>query len=166
MDIIIKPDEIIKRCLWSRYRKFVLDKTDENIEEVITKNEPFLLSENDAYVIGLLKIIETDRLTHRFNIDMDDFLKIKSFINVDRVVINKSSILKEIIEFKDRFPVDYKPDIVYEKSISELKEWINYIYKRIDELETIPAILKDGKTYTCVLSNDVKRILTKKDVKK
>lgn len=163
MQILVTPECIIKRCLWTKYKKFVLrDLTDVEIEQIITKNELTIISEKDAYVIGLLKVIETENLVHRFNLDMEEFLKIKSTINEGRVIVNKSSFMKEIIEFKDRFPVEYKPDTIYEKSLAVLKEHITDFYKKIENMESIPVTMKDGKTYTYILSNDVKKVLAKK----
>ena len=93
MIITINPHDIIKRCIWSEYKRFILkDKTEDEIIKIVERNEPTVISEEDAYVIGLLKTIETTNLIHRFNLHIDDFLKIKSTINNDKVIINKSSL--------------------------------------------------------------------------
>ena len=77
MQIIVTPNDIIQRCLWDKYKRFCLhDKNEEEIKNVVESNKPISLNENDAYVIGLLKIIETDNLVHRFNDDVFDFLQI------------------------------------------------------------------------------------------
>lgn len=161
MNLMVTPEDIIKRCLWTKYKKFILkNKSDDELAEIIKKNELTLISENDAYVIGLLKIIETENLVHRFNIDIQEFIHIKSTINNNNVIINKSSLLKEIIEFKDRFPESYKPDAVYKKSIEDLKKFLVKFYDLVNELEVIKIMYKD-KTYTYVLSKSVRKILKK-----
>ena len=159
MDILITPEGIIRRCLWTKFKKFVLKEYSKaEIETLIEENKPLKLSENDAYVIGLLKVIETDNLQHRFNLFIEDFLKIKSTINNDKVIINKSSILKEIIEFKDMFPEAYKPDIYYQKIINEMKKYVVEVYDKVDTLEIIQVTYRE-KVFTYVLSSEVQKLV-------
>lgn len=165
MILIILPEDIIKRCLWSEYKQFVLkDKSEDEINKIIVDNKPITLNENDAYVIGLLRVIETENLIHRFNVDMNEVLKIKSTIHEvegdKKVLLSKSSLLKETIAFKNKFPEAYQPDLVYKKAIKELIEYVNTLYKEFDEIDTITVNIKD-KNITFVLSNDVKKILKK-----
>jgi hypothetical protein len=81
MQILITPDDIIKRCLWSEYKRFCLkEKNEDEIKKLIEENNPILLKEEDAYVIGLLKVVETPNIVHRFKEHMYDVLKIKSNI--------------------------------------------------------------------------------------
>jgi hypothetical protein len=57
MQIIVTPNDIIQRCLWDKYKRFCLhDNNEEEIKNIVEANKPVSLSENDAYVIGLLKI--------------------------------------------------------------------------------------------------------------
>ena len=71
MQIIISPNDIIQRCLWDKYKKFCLHEKDEKeIEKIIESNKPVSLNENDAYVIGLLKVIETDNLRRDFTFNL------------------------------------------------------------------------------------------------
>ncbi len=101
MQIIVTIEEIIKKLLFNKYKKFCLKgKTEEEINKIIKANKPISLSENDAYVIGLLKVVETEKLTHQFNLYIEDFIKIKSTINNDKVIINKSSILTPVAALK------------------------------------------------------------------
>lgn len=158
MDIVILPEDIIKRCLFNKYKKFILKgKNKAQIEQWIIENKPEKITENDAYVIGLLKVIETENLIHRFNLHIEDFLKIKSTINEKRVIINKSSILREIIEFKDMFPEAYIADDVYEKAIKEMKKYIIEVYEDVEKLENLEITMRDGKIFTYVLSNGVQK---------
>ena len=161
MDIVVKPEDLIKRCLWSKYKKFVLkSKTESEINIIIQENTPVIIKENDAYVIGLLKVVETENITHRFKMHMQDFLKIKSTINNDKVMINKSSLLKEMIEFKDMFPDAYKPDRIYQEAIDEMKTYVVAVYTQIEKLSIIEIPMRDNKIYTFVLSNDVNKIIS------
>lgn len=159
MNILITPEDIIKRCLWTKYRKFVLtNKKKQEINEIIEKNEIQTISENDAYVIGLLKVIETPNLVHRFRLEIEEFVKIKTTVNKERVIINKSSLMNEVNEFNDRFPEAYKPDPIYRESIDKMKLFIKDVYEQIDKLETIEIMFKE-KNYTYVYSKDVNKIL-------
>ena len=159
MNILITPEDIIKRCLYTKYKKFVLSgKNKADIKQIIEKNELITLSENDAYVIGLLKVIETDNLVHRFRLEIEDFVKIKTTVNKERVVINRTAILKEILEFKDRFPVDYKADEYYQEKIDEMNKFVDEVYQAVSILETIEIPFKE-KIFTYVFSKNVNKIL-------
>jgi hypothetical protein len=162
MLIRITPEDIIKRCLWNEYKLFVLkDSSEKNIEEIILKNEEITLSENDAYVIGLLKIVETDNLIHRFKQHINEVLKEKSTIEEvekeKKILISKASIFKDIISYKDRFPIYYKPDLYYQKKIDDLKELINRKLKEMDILETV-AIQKKDKKITYIYSAAISKL--------
>jgi len=159
MNILITPEDIIRRCLFTKYKKFVLkDKTKAEIIRIIEKNEIHSLSENDAYVIGLLKVIETDNLVHRFRLEIEEFVKIKTTVNKDRVIINKTAILNEIMEFKNRFPEYYVTDNFYQEKINEMKEFIDDVYGKVSDLEVIEITFKD-KNYKFVYSKEVNKIL-------
>jgi len=159
MQIMVYPSDIIKRCLFNKYKKFVLkDMTNVQVDAWIEENKVEVLSENDAFVVGLLKVIETDNLIHRFNLEIIDFLKIKSTINDGRVLINKSSLLKEIIEFKDMFPEAFKPDLSYQEGIDDMKIYVVDIYNKIEKLEIYEINMRD-KIFTYVLSSDVQKLI-------
>ena len=169
MQILITPEDIIKRCLWLEYKKFVLKgKNEDEIDDIIIKNKPDVLSENDAYVIGLLRVVETEDLIHRFNKDINDLLTIKSTIhNVNgdnKVLINKFSLLKEMMDFKERFPVSYDAKQPYKDAIKEVKEYVTKIYDDISKMTIYTIIIKE-KTYTFVLSSNVKKIIDDKELK-
>lgn len=160
MQIIISPNDIIQRCLWDKYKKFCLHEKDEKeIEKIIDSNKPVSLNENDAYVIGLLKVIETDNFVHRFNEDILDYLQIKSSIINDELFINKSSIVKFIFNYLDKFPSYYKPTFNYKNGIDDLVKYINRIKENIEKLETTTIKNKD-KLFTYYVSREVKKLLT------
>jgi hypothetical protein len=159
MVIKIKPSDIIKRCLWNEYKRFCLSGKNENyINEFIIQDDEFELTENDAYVIGLLKVVETDNLVHRFKIYIEDLLKTRSNLFDNKLFINKNVILNEVKDFKNRFPKSYKPSFEYKVSIEELNEKIDGVYSDIQELKVFTKIIKE-KTYNFVLSSSIKDLL-------
>ena len=162
MQILITPDDIIKRCLWSDYKRFCLrDKTNEEINKIIEDDSVVVLSEDDAYVIGLLKIVETPNLTHRFKDHIDDILKIRSTIYNNKLYIIRSVIIKEISSFKERFPDNFKASFEYKAGIEELKTFSNRI---LDEAEKLPThnFQNQDRIYTYVSSNQVKNLIDEK----
>ena len=171
MNIVLTPEDVIRRCLWTEYKKFILkDKPEKEIEEIIQKNQPFSLTEEDAYVIGLIKIVETINLVHRFKLHMNEILDVKSTIQdvpIDeinkekKVLINKSVMLNECITFKDRFPHYYNKDTDFNKAVEEVNEFINQKYQEIDKLETVTLTkIMNGQTkkVTYLFSNKVNRL--------
>lgn len=163
MKILITPSEIIELCLFSNYQRFVLKTRDDaKIRQIIKENQLISLNENDAYIIGLTKFIKTENLVHRCKLEIDDMLKIKSTIlkinEVDKVLINKATLLKDVLEFKYRFPDCYEPDDVYKKSISELISYANELLENINSLKEYPMVIKE-KNYVFVLSSDVAKYI-------
>jgi hypothetical protein len=159
MQIIITPNDIIERCLWDKYKKFVLfNKTEHDIKMMVDENLAIPISEEDAYAIGLLKIIETDNLIHRFNENMLDTLQIKSNIINDELFINKNSILKEINSYLNKFPEYFKPKFNYKKAIEELKEYISKIEAKVSSLEERPVKQKE-KIFIYLNSKDIRKCL-------
>ena len=159
MQIIVTPNDIIQRCLWDKYKRFCLhDNNEEEIKNIVESNKPVSLSENDAYVIGLLKIIETDNLVHRFNDDIFDFLQIKSSVIKDDLYINKYAINKFVSSYYDKFPNYYKPNMSYSKGLSDLRSYIKVIENKISNLEVITIKNRD-KLFTYFMAKDIKKVL-------
>lgn len=166
MQILITPEDIIRRCLWLDYKRFCLkEKGEEELREVIEENKPFILKEEDAYVIGLLKIVETPNLIHRLKDHIDEVLKIRSNIFNNKLFIIKSIALKEIGQFVQKFPEGFKAPFEYKKGIEDLKVFSEKIYGEVDKLPT-QAFQKGDKTYIYVSSNGVKNIIDEKDKEK
>lgn len=160
MQIIVTPSDIIQRCLWDKYKKFCLfDKAEDDIKKMIDDNKPFHLNEEDAYAIGLLKVIETDNLVHRFNENILDSLQIKSNIIKDELYINKTTISKEISTYLEKFPEYYKAPFNYKQSIHELKNYIQVIEGKMNSLEIVNVKQKD-KIFVYYKSKDVRKCLT------
>ena len=157
MNIVVTIEDLIKRCLWSDFKRFVLkDKSEAEIQLLVKENKPISLSENDAYAIGLLKIIETDNLVHRFMVHMKEMINIKSTIFDKNVYISVRIIENELESFKKRFPEYWVADAIYEKSIAEVIEYINKLQAMIKTFEIFEFKIKDKKV----------RYFSSKDIKK
>jgi hypothetical protein len=159
MQIIVTPNDIIQRCLWDKYKRYIIyEKTEEEVKKIVDENKPFSLTEEDAYAIGLLKIIETDNLVHRFNENIQDILQIKSNIIKDELYINRTTTLKEISTYMNKFPDYYKAPFNYRQSIEELKKYIIEVDKKVNELEVINVKNKD-KMFAYFRSKDIRKCL-------
>ena len=159
MQIIVTPTDIIERCLWDKYKRFCLyDKSEDDVKEIVVANKPTSLSENDAYVIGLLKVIETDNLIHRFNEDIFELLQVKSSVIEDDLYISKYALTKFVTTYYDKFPEYYKPGFEYKKAIDDLRNYIDTLQERLKELSTTTIKNKD-KLFTYYMSKDIKKIL-------
>ena len=157
MNIIVTPDDLIKRCLWSDYKRFVLKGKNE--KEIIADNKPIVLSENDGYAIGLLKVIETDNLIHRFTVHMKDMINIKSTIFDKNVYMSVRIVEIELESFKKRFPEFWIKDSVSEEPITELIEHINNLQESIKNFEIHEFKIKDREV-RYYSSKDVKKLIS------
>lgn len=159
MIITITPEDIIKRGLWNDYRRYVLKgKTEDEIKELVKQNQPTTISEEDGFVIGLLKVIETDNLVHRFNQYLLELLQIRSNIIDDTLFINRNVLFKQLNMYKKNFPEYFPADENYQKSIDNLFEYINKLYEKFKELEIITYTNND-KNYDYLKSAKVKKCL-------
>lgn len=137
------------------------NKSDDEIRKIVEDDVPFTITEEDAFVIGLLKIVETDNLIHRFKVDMTEVISIKSTILQDRVFMNKGVIIKEILAYKNHFPEYFKSDR-YKNAISELYTFINELHKKVEKLTTTQLTLRQGgieKNVTFLNSNDIIKLI-------
>lgn len=163
MQILITPEDIIRRCLWLDYKRFCLkERGEEDLRKLIEENKPVSLKEEDAYVIGLLKIVETPNLVHRLKDHMGEVLKIRSNIFNNKLFIIKSVALKEISQFVMRFPDAFKAPFEYKLGIDDLKVFAEKIYADVDKLPT-QTFQNGDKTYTYISSNSVKDIVDEKN---
>lgn len=173
MQILVTPSDLIKRCLWLEYQRYFLTyqdsntgkrklKTKEEITKFIQEDQPMVLKEDDAYVIGLLKVVETPNIVHRFKDHIEEYLKVKSSIINNRLWILKNIILKEVITFKDCFPDEYNASFEYKKGIEDMKKFVDNLYLEVEKIEPTKIPDKDGKMKDYVSSNQVKNILTEK----
>ena len=162
MILSITIDDIIRRCLWSDYKRFVLkNKTEQEIQFIVAENKPIALSENEAYAIGLLKCIETDNLVHRFIIHMKEMINIKSTIIEKNVFISVKIVENELESFKKRFPEYWKADAAYEKGILDLNEYISKLQALIKTFEIFEFKIKEKKV-RYFQSKDIKKMIEDK----
>jgi hypothetical protein len=133
--------------------------SDKEAEKILKENKEFEISERDALVIGLLKVIETDNLIHKYNTYLVDFLANKSINNNAQVLIRKKSLEISIDKFLDKFPDYWIPNSVYKNSLSELVDYIEEFKIKIEKLE-IHQVSDQFGTYEFVVSNNVKKLLS------
>ena len=96
MQITITPEDVLKRGLWDYYTHYIIGNEKEAIE-LLKNNKEFVLSEKDAIVIGLLRVMETDNLIHRFNDYLMYVLSIRSIKEKTDALIKKKAILQPML---------------------------------------------------------------------
>jgi len=159
MIITVTMEDIIRRCLWSDYKRFVLkDKSEQEIKLLIKENKPIVLTENDAYAIGLLKVIETDNLVHRFTVHMKDMINIKSTIFDKNVYMSVKIVENELESFKKRFPEYWEADSAYEQGIIDLNNHIVKLQALVKTFEIFEFKIKDKKV-RYFQSKDIKKMI-------
>jgi len=159
MIISVSVDDIIRRCLWSDYKRFVLkEKSEQEIQLLVKENKPIVLTENDGYAIGLLKVIETDNLVHRFTVHMKDMINIKSTIFDKNVYMSVKIVENELESFKKRFPEYWEADSAYEKGVIDLNDHIIKLQALIKTFEIFEFKIKDKKV-RYFQSKDIKKMI-------
>lgn len=157
MKILITPEDIIKRCLWDTYVYYIIG-SEKEAEKKLLENKEFEISENDALVMGLLKVLETDNLVYKFNTYIMDFLTNRSVREADQIVIKKKTLDSAIDKFNDKFPVYWESNINWEKAINELRTYIDKIKSDIDKLEII-TIEDKNNIFEFYSTNQIKKLL-------
>lgn len=158
MKILIKPDDIIKRCLWDSYVYYILD-TEDNAEKILKENKEFEISERDALIIGLLKVIETDNLIHKFNMYITEILTNKSTKNKNLILIRKRAIESGINKFLNKFPDYWSPEANWVVEKKELIDYINKFEKGLEKLEIHEITYQNNIVSELYSSNKVKKLL-------
>lgn len=159
MIITVTPEDLIRRCLWSDYKRFVLkNKSEPEIQIIVKENKPIVLTENDGYAIGLLKVIETDNLVHRFIVHMKEMINIKSTIFDKNVFISVKIVENELESFKKRFPDYWQADKTYQNSIEELVKYINNLEEIVKSFEIFEFKVKEKKV-RYFQSKDIKKMI-------
>jgi hypothetical protein len=157
MKILITPNDIIERCLFDDFEYYCLDKS-VNREEFIANNEEFEIDEKDALVMGLMKCIETNNLSHRLNQYIQHFVSNRAITIEKKYFIKKKALLEEILKFNKKFPPTWKPNIMYEKSLTAMQEYMDYLVAKIDTLKITSYTDKFG-TYEVIEHNHLKKSL-------
>jgi hypothetical protein len=158
MKITVTPEDLVRRCLWDHYVYYVVG-SDKESEKILKDNKELEISERDALVIGLLKVIETDNLIHKFNTYLVDFLTNKSINNNNQVLIRKKALEIAVDKFLDKFPDYWIPNTTYKNSLSELVDYIEEFKIKIEKLD-VQKVSDQFGTYEFVVSNNVKKILS------
>lgn len=157
MKIIIKPTDIIKRCLWDEFDYYILDK-DVDRKEMVEKDEEFEINENDALVMGLLKCIETENLSHRLNQHIEYFIELKATKKGTKFFIKKDQFIEYLHDFQKKFPDYWNPDKVYKSTLADLKVYIKELLEAIETL-TVTVDSDQFGEYDFIEVNHVKKII-------
>lgn len=157
MKILIKPSDIVKRCLWDSYSYYIVG-SEKEAEKLLKEDNEFELSERDAIVLGLLKVMETDNLVHRFNDYMVHFLTIKSIKEKDDVIVRKKSVEIAIDKFLDKFPDYWVPPINYANAVKDLVDYIDNLKEKIETLEVTKVTIQN-MIQEVYVSNAVRKLL-------
>lgn len=157
MKIILSAEDIVKRCLWDNYVYYIVG-SEKEAEKILKENKEIEISERDALVIGLLKVIETDNLIHKFNTYVMEILTNKSIKEKDLLLVRKKAFDLAVDKFVDKFPDYWEPNKLYSKSLGELVEYISVIKLEVEKLD-IHKIVDKNITYEFYNSNNVKKLL-------
>jgi len=157
MQIKITPEDIIKRGMWDFYTYYIVG-SEKEAQELLKKNDEFILSEKDAIVIGLLKVMETDNLIHRFNDHLMHFLSIRSIKEKTDALIKKTALEKSIEKFMSKFPDYWKAPMNYQNSLKDLKVYADDLTSKISQLD-ITLVTIQNITYDFYTSSAIKKLL-------
>ncbi len=151
--------ELIKLCIWDTYVHYVLG-SDKNIEQIIKEDSAIELNERDALVCGLLKVIESDNLIHKFNDHMFHFLTVKSIKHSTGILIKKKVTEILLDKFFDKFPTKYwVPDASYARGLEDLIKYSSELKLAIAALP-ITEVTDQTGTHEYYVSNAVKKSLS------
>lgn len=157
MKIILCAEELIKRCVWDSYVYYVVG-SDKEAKKILEENQEMEISERDALVIGLLKVIETDNLIHKFNTYVQEILGNRSTTNSGQLLIRKRVLDLSIDKFLDKFPDYWIPSTHWSEALKNLVEYIDAIKSNIEKLE-VHIIVDKNMTIEFYGSNNVKKLL-------
>jgi hypothetical protein len=160
MNIKIFPEDIVRRCLWDHYVYYILGGSDKEAQRILNENEEIEVSEKDALVIGLLKVIETDNLIHKFNGYVMELLTNKSLKEKEKdlLLVRKKALDAALDKFVDKFPDYWEPSAGYRNGLADLVEYVENIKKDVEKLE-VHKIVDKNITYEFYNSNIVRKLL-------
>ncbi len=158
MTIKIYPEDIVKRCLWDNYVYYILGGSDKEAERILRENGEIEISEKDALVMGLLKVIETDNLIHKFNGYIMELLTNKSLKEKEMLLIRKKTFDLAVDKFVEKFPDYWEPNSLFRRGLEDLVVYVENIKKDVDCLE-ICKIVDKNVTYEFYNSNSVRKLL-------
>ena len=158
MTINIYPEDIVRRCLWDTYVYYVIGGSEKEAERILKENKEIAMSEQDALVIGLLKVIETDNLIFKFNTYIAELLSNRSSKVNDYLLIRKKTFDSAIEKFVDKFPDYWVPGLSYVHSLKELVEYVEAMKLEVEKLE-IHKVVDKNVTYEFYNSAIIKKML-------
>ena len=158
MTIKIHPEDIVKRCLWDHYVYYILGGSDKEAEKILRENQEMEVSEKDALVMGLLKVIETDNLIHKFNGYIMELLTNKSLKEKEMLLVRKKTFDAAVDKFVEKFPDYWEPNSLFRRGLEDLVVYVENIKKEVDCLE-ICKIVDKNVTYEFYNSNAVRKLL-------
>ena len=158
MTINIYPEDIVRRCLWDTYVYYVIGGSEKEAERVLKENKEIAMSEQDALVIGLLKVIETDNLIFKFNTYVAELLSNRSSKVNEYLLIRKKTFDSAIEKFVDKFPDYWVPGLDYLHSLKELVEYVESMKVEVEKLE-IHKVVDKNVTYEFYNSATIKKML-------
>jgi hypothetical protein len=157
MQIKVYPADIVKRCCWDSYVYYVLG-SEKEAQRMLEENLEMEISERDALVIGLLKVIETDNLIHKFNTYIYEILTNRSTTVNGKALIRKKLIDVSIDKFLDKFPPYWSPSKNWIEALKELTIYVNNIKQDISKLE-VHTIIDKNLTVEFYGSSNLKKLL-------
>ena len=157
MNIKIYPEDIVRMWLWDHYVYYIVG-SEKEAEKLLKENAEMELSERDALVIGLLKLIETDNLIHKFNSYIMEFLTNKSIKEKEYLLVRKKTFDFAIDKFVDKFPDYWEPNSNWSRSLKELVDYVEIMKIEVEKLE-IHKIVDKNVTYEFYNSNNVRKLL-------
>ncbi len=157
MTIRIFPEDVVRMCLWDNYVYYILG-SEKEAERILKENKEMEISEREALIIGLLKVIETNNLIHKFNTYTVELLTNKSIKEKDYLLVRKKTLDLSIDKFVDKFPDYWVPNAGYSNALKELIVYIDEIKSEIEKLE-VHKIVDKNVTYEFYNSNSVKKLL-------
>lgn len=158
MKIQICATEIVKMGLWDNYVYYIIG-SEKEAEKILKDDIELNLSERDALVIGLLKVIETINLIHKFNTHITEFLTNKS-VKGDgtTTLVRKKTLDLSVDKFLDKFPDYWEPNSAWVKALKDLVEYIDDFKIELEKLE-IHEIEDKNVIYEFYSSNAIKKLL-------
>jgi hypothetical protein len=157
MKIILRPEDLVKLGVWDSFTYYIVGD-EKKAEEILIENSEFELSNRDALVIGLLKVIETPNLIHRFNTYLADFLNIKSQREGKSLLVRKKGLIFSIEKFLNKYPNYWNPTPEYKKGLQELEIYLDNLKNELEKLE-IQKITDQFGTHDFINSSNVKKLL-------
>lgn len=157
MKILIYPEDILRRCLWDTFTYYIVG-SEKEAEKILKENKEFEISERDAIVIGLLKVMQTDNLIHRFNDYFIHFLTVRSLKEKDNFLIKRKSVETSIEKFMEKFPHYWEPNLVYKQSLKDLIEYTEDLKSKISKLDIIKMTIQNV-SYEFYNTSAVKKLL-------